>query len=275
MKKIREKYKQRFAVSFVLILLILGIGCKSEPKILKIGSPHNRYDHNRTKKILIKLPYERVKPILDFYAPKDKDCEPEENQKQSDFMLSISKLENRNYRPMGSKEFPSAQFEGEGNNGFPDKLPAANIVPVFTGVRLPLSDKSAPNNGKSDRADLIDYLSEGPLAHAGIEPKKLTGMSDTIKTTYKDLFDFLGSKEKLTGERSQIIERFSPDLKIEIADEVVDSRYRIRSFSDVLGLRFKEFWFILYKLPGLDYYSRLVVVPVRFKRQKINDKGLK
>lgn len=274
MKKIREKYKQQFAFSMVLILLLLGIGCKSEHQILKIGSPHNRYDHNRTKKIIIKLPYERIKPILDFYTLKGKDCEPEEKQKQSDFVLSISKLENGNYIPKGSKEFPSAQFEGEGNNGAPDKLPAANIVPVFTGVRLPLSDKSVPNNGKSDRADLIDYLSAGPLAHAGIKPKKLTGMSDTIKTTYKDLLDFLGSKEKLTGDRKQIIERFSPDLEIETADEVVDSRYRIRSFSDVLGLRFKEFWFILYKLPGLDYYSRLVVVPVRFKGQKIKDKGL-
>ncbi len=273
MMKIREKYKQRFVVSIVLIVLLLGIGCKSETKILKIGSPHNRYDHNRTKKIIIKLPYERIKPILDFYTPKDKDCEPKEKQEQGDFVLSISKLENGNYRPKGSKEFPSAQFEG--NNGAPDELPAANIVPVFTGVRLPLSDNSVPNTGKSDRADLIDYLLAGPLAHAGIKPKKLTGIIDTIKITYKDLLDFLGSKEKLTGERKQIIERFSPGLEIEIADEVVDSRYRIRSFSDVLGLRFKEFWFILYKLPGLDHYSRLVVVPVRFKRQKIKDKGLK
>jgi hypothetical protein len=70
----------------------------------------------------------------------------------------------------------------------------------------------------------------------------------------------------LSGGRVQVVRRLSSP-KVVFADEVVDSRYRLRAFADVLAFRFEKFWFILYQLPGNDHYSRLVVVPKRGKAQ--------
>jgi hypothetical protein len=93
-------------------------------------------------------------------------------------------------------------------------------------------------------------------------------MGDTKSTqiAYGSVLDFLGSREDLSGGRVQVVRRLSSP-KVVFADEVVDSRYRLRAFADVLAFRFEKFWFILYQLPGNDHYSRLVVVSKRGKAQ--------
>ena len=57
------------------------------------------------------------------------------------------------------------------------------------------------------------------------------------------------------------------NLNVDFAEAVMDSRYRLRAFADVLAFRFEKFWFILYQLPGSNRYSRLVVVPEKGKAQ--------
>jgi hypothetical protein len=140
---------------------------------------------------------------------------------------------------------------------------------------LPLSDDSTAGSGKSDREDLIDFIAEGPLAQVGVERGDMAGDIVTTRALFKSLLDLLDTEEELMGDREQIKERLSSQLDIVIADEIIDSRYRLRAFSDVLGLCYKKYWFVLYKTRKTDYYSRLVVLPAKFKGQKIRDKGIK
>jgi hypothetical protein len=146
-----------------------------------------------------------------------------------------------------------------------DTLPAANVALIFTGVSLPLS--TAPvKNGRSDRDDLIDFLADGPYAQAGVQPGETMGDTQSAQIAYAPVLEFLGSSDRLSGGRVQVVRRLS-SLNVVFADEVVDSRYRLRAFADVLAFRFEKFWFILYQLPPNNHYSRLVVVPERGKAQ--------
>jgi hypothetical protein len=167
------------------------------------------------------------------------------------------------YRPSGSEHFPRAKYAESDRST--DTLPAANVVPIFTGVSLPLSTVPV-KDGRSDRDDLIDFLTEGPYAQVGVQPGETMGDTKSTQIAYGSVLDFLGSREDLSGGRVQVVRRLSSP-KVVFADEVVDSRYRLRAFADVLAFRFEKFWFILYQLPGNDHYSRLVVVSKRGKAQ--------
>ncbi len=98
-------------------------------------------------------------------------------------------------------------------------------------------------------------------------------MGDTKSTgiAYAPVLDFLGSREHLSGGRDQVILRLS-SLNVVFADDVMDSRYRLRAFADVLAFRFEKFWFILYQLPRNAHYSRLVVIPGGKKAQDFSAK---
>jgi hypothetical protein len=212
----------------VSIVLIWVAGCSTV--VVHMGSPYDRYDHNRTRAIL--APVARV-------------------------------LGDETYRPSGSQYFPRAQYAESDSST--DALPAANIVPLFTGVPLPLSAVPV-KGGRSDRDDLIDFLAEGPNAQVGVQPGDTMGDRKSAGIAYAAVLDFLGSREDLSGGKKQVVRRLS-GLNIVLADEVVDSRYRLRAFSDVIAFRYEKFWFILYHLPRSDHYSRLVVVPDRGKAQ--------
>jgi hypothetical protein len=234
---------QYLAASIVFTIVVFCISCA--PKVAMIGSPYKRYDHNRTQKIVITM------------------------HTDTDRTITKSVIEEV-YIPFGSAYFPTAQYKEKGSET--DSLPAANIVPIFTGVSLPLSS-AAVKEGRSDREDIIDFLAEGPYAQTGVQPGEMMGDTKSAEITYKPMLDFLGSKEQLSEERKQIIERLSY-LNVDLADEVIDSRYRLRSFTDVLALSYKKFWFILFKLPGNSCYSRLVVVPAKIKGQDFPGKRL-
>ena len=231
----------------VFTIMILGVSCAPKQRIVIISSPYERYDHNRTKKIVIEFPgTTEEKP----FEVKDTD-----------------------YIPIGSKRLPSAYYDEMSRAA--DELPAANLVPVFTGVILPLSDDSTTSSGRSDREDLIDFMAAGPLAQVGVEPGDMAGDIETTSILFTPLLDLLDSEEELEGDKEQIIKRLSSKLDIVVADEIIDSRYRLRAFSSNLGFCYKKFWFVLYKTRKTDYYSRLVVVPAKFKGQKIKEKGIK
>ncbi len=214
----------------VSIVLIFVVACSTV--VVHIGAPYDRYDHNRTRAILI---------------PSTTD--PAET--------AARVLGDETYRPSGSESFPKAQYAESDSSA--DTFSAANVVPVFTGVPLPLSSTPV-KGGRSDRDDLIDFLAEGPDAQTGVEPGDTMGDTKSTRMAYAAVLDILGSREHLSGGREQVVRRLS-GLNITIADEVVDSRYRLRAFAHVLAFRFEKFWFILYQLPRHDHYSRLVVVP--------------
>lgn len=223
----------------VSVIFISCLSCAS--KAVFVGSPYDRYDHNRTGKIIIT---------------------------HEGSATTAGRLDDEVYIPYGSGRFPVVKYQGEGNRD--DNLPAANLVPIFTGVSLPLS--SAPvEGGISDRSDLIDFLAKGPGAHAGVEPGDTQEDTKSAEIIYRPVIDFLSSKEQLTGGREQLIQRLLP-LDPDFADEVIDSRYSLSSFYNVLAFRYEKFWFIVYKIPDNDFYSRLVVVPGEVSGQDFSGK---
>jgi len=210
--------------SFALAITFFSSGCT--PKLVVMSSPYERYDHNRTQKIIIT------------------------SSDWTDRILTRAVIDEV-YIPSGSSYFPTAQYaEGDIKT---DSLPAADVVPIFTGVPLPLSNASVIE-GRSDREDIIDFLAEGPYAKTAVQPSETIGDTGSAEITYKPILDFLSSKEHLAGGRKQIIERLS-SLDVDFADEVIDSRYSLSSFQDVLAFRYDKFWFILYKLPDSNSFS--------------------
>jgi len=225
-----------WSIAAVSIVLFLVVGCTTI--VVHMGSPYDRYDHNRTRAILTSITTGSTETITRV-------------------------LGDEAYRPSGSEYFPRAKYAESDSST--DTLPAANVVPVFTGVSLPLSAVPV-KDGRSDRDDLIDFLAEGPYAQVGVQPGETMGDTKSTQIAYASVLEFLGSRERLSGGRVQVVRRLS-GINVVFADEVVDSRYRLRAFADVLAFRFGKFWFILYQLPGNAHYSRLVVVPERGKAQ--------
>ena len=223
-------------IASVSIVLFLVVGCTTIA--VHVGSPYDRYDHNRTRAILT--------PV----TPGSEE-------------MVTTLLGDDAYRPSGSEYFPRAKYAESDSST--DTLPAANVVPVFTGVSLPLSAVPV-KDGRSDRDDLIDFLAEEPYAQVGVQPGETMGDTKSTQIAYASVLEFLGSRERLSGGRVQVVRRLS-GINVVFADEVVDSRYRLRAFADVLAFRFEKFWFIIYQLPGNVHYSRLVVVPERGKAQ--------
>ena len=230
----------RLCVLIVLVITVLSVGCCH---IAIIGSPYERYDHNRTQTVFAK-------------------CADGATLFQGTLTDDIYKLE-------GSRLFPHASYKDRYSEG--DQLPVANVVPVFTGISLPLTDVAVGEKGLGDRTDLIDFLSTGPLKRAGIELPDMTGDHGATAIAYGDALDLLSSMQYLKGDRKQIVASLEAK-NLKIADEVVETRYFFSSFSDILAFRQGDFWFVLYKLPEHNYYSRLVVVPATSSRPAMSAK---
>jgi hypothetical protein len=237
---VKRNFKHLPMIALVFAVLLFEAACST--KIAMIGSPYDRYDHNRQQKIAAPFGNETEK------APE---------------RVIVDEV----YIPFGSPYFPSVRGGGDAGG---DHLPAANIVPIFTGLMLPLSD-AAVGGMESDKRDLIDYLAGGPSAKDGVERTAMVGDIRTAEEIYKPILSLLGSKEYLSEAKSAIIKSVSLPA-VDFADEVIDSRYSLSSFQDVLAVAYKDFWFILFKLPDKDYYSRLVVVPLKMRGQDFSGK---
>ena len=236
-----DRLRRWLVFSVAPLLVTLTFSCIH--KSVCVGSPYERYDHNRSRTIVVSL-------------------------EESGSKMVTRKVVDEVYRPRGSDSFPIAQYSGDARGT--DQLPAANVVPVFTGVSLPLSDESV-GEVRSDKSDLIDFLSDGPIAQTGVEPSETSGDHKAAEIAYGPILAFLGSQDQLTGDRNQLVAGLS-SFDAEVGDEVIDSRYRLRAFTDVLAVKYQQFCFILYKVPGSAYYSRLVVVPGKIKGQDFSAK---
>lgn len=230
--------------AFICLILALFQACSAR-QIVVVGPPYDRYDHNRTRAIVVSSPV---------------DAHPEDAKLMADEV----------YTPFGSVFFPTAEYRGEKTHA--DGLPSANIVPIFTGIGLPLSDTDN-GDGRSDHGDMVDFLASGTDAHAGVERGSMAGDRKSTLALYKPVLDLLGSEANLRGTRDDLIGKHAP-VGVPFADEVIDSRYGPGSFDDVVAFRFEKFWFILYKLPDRKEYSRLVIVPAGVKAQDFPGKRL-
>lgn len=228
------------SIMWGIVCIFFMAGCAHRTVV--VGSPYERYDHNRTQQIVFACGDERAVP---------------------------KKVVTEVYTPYGTESFPKARYHDE-QAPQPDDLPVANVVPVFTGVSLPLSAVALPK-GQSDRSDLIDFLASGPRAKVGVEPPDLSGDLQEAESRFGPILDILSSKDQLTGEGSALMERLS-QLRVMYAGRVRDSRYSEDSFKGVLAFQYEKFWFILYKLPASAHYSRLVIVPAVVRGQDLPGK---
>jgi len=234
---------RRTRTSIERLLMAVGVfgllhGCCTAPALIRIGSPHDRYDHNRTRPI--------ASPVL-------RDGKP-------------TKVVDQAYAPVGNPFPVVASVPPESSA---DALAVAHLVPIFTGVALPLS--SAPTaDGRSDRDDLVDFLADGPNAQHGVTPGDLSGDIAATAVRYEALLDVLQSEDMLqTGGR---IDQWAAAHGIASTKRVVDARYRSRAFAETLALYCDNFWFVLYRLPTNQRFTRLVVVPVHISGQGFDEK---
>ena len=227
-------FNRRSRFSYVLALLLL---CLCSKDVVYLGPAVSRYDHNRSKTIII--------------------------QSKSGDTLFSGLVSDNIYTPKGSKVLPVVTFKNSDSLA-KDNLPPANLAPIFNGIMLPLQDTSQGKE-QSDKKDLIDFLSKGPLAQCGVTIPDMSGDSKGTSIAYKEALDFLSSINNLRGGRDTVISKLK-GRNLPIAGSIMESRYRDRAFSNILGFKQNDFWFVLYKLPGMDYYSRLVVVPATSKR---------
>jgi hypothetical protein len=227
-------FLKRCSIAVCMSALIFICNCGKETVV--IGSSFDRYDHNRSKTVCI------------ISKPGD--------------TLFTGMISDGCYSPHGSKSFPRVVFKNDSLGK--DALPSAVIVPLFNGIELPLQTASAGNR-QSDKSDLIDFLSTGPLAQAGVSIPDMSGDAKATEVAYTSALDFLSSINNLEGNRTTVISRLKSSA-LKIADEVIESRFRQRAFADILAFKQGDFWFVMYKPPTLNYYSRLVVVAATSKR---------
>lgn len=237
---------------FLLILLLFAWGCS---KNIYMGSPYERFDHNRTR------------PLT---------AVPGSNQPNLDNIRTF----DDSYTPYGSEDYPTLFY----NTPNPGKraLPDANLVPVYTGLSLPIKSCKPDNNDKalfcpegtrqrSDRDDLIDYLASGRFEYVGVEPKDAPGGPDQAEIQYRPVLELLGKKIKTENWKNHIANNLEGD--VEFPDQIFDARYFRESWKNpIIGFRFQHFWFILYAYKKSEHFNRLVVIPVRDIKQNQKEK---
>jgi len=226
----------------VIVLLAVAVsGCLTRPAMIHVGAPYDRYDHNRVRPIVIDATHAGKGPAID----------------------------DRTYAPTGGG-YPKAHYA----SGKPadDGLAVANVVPVFTGVPLPLSATPA-DGAPSDRDDLVNYLAAGAMAQDGVTPRGMPGDTKEAAVRYGVLLDLLASPD-VARDGTEQIEQWATARGISTSKRVLDSRYRMRAFktNGVLALYCDGYWFVLYQLPAGKGFSRLVVVPISTPGQDFDEK---
>lgn len=231
----------------VCVSLSAVCACKSHE--VYVMSPHQRYDHNRTRSVVIALPDEGTANL-----PSASDTASSGSAPRT---IKV-RFRTADYAPESRHPFAIGYSSSAG-----EPLAIAQLVPVFTGLALPLS--KAPIDGcsrcQSDRDDLVDYLATGPSAQAGIEPTGTAGDVSCTKKTYGPVLDSLARPELLSEATQQLKKDLEKVADITWADRVLDARYVPGAIREVIAFSFHDFWFVLYKFPTSQAFSRLVVVP--------------
>jgi hypothetical protein len=214
---------------FIILAIVSTVACHQS--VVFIGLPQDRYDHNRTIEISIVAKALAAKPFL---------------------------LANEYYGPRSSDIFPTVSLKelGPAYDGLPDAV----MIPVFTGLLLPLDSRPGGRQA-GDRRDLLEYLAAGIMAGTGVEAAGVSGDVIQAEREFQSLLSFFESADALKGSRADILKRLSAAKIKGCPATIKDSRFNSKSFEDTFAVRFRQFWFILFKIPGQASYSRLVVVP--------------
>lgn len=159
------------------------------------------------------------------------------------------------------------------NRSIPSSSPA--------GVTLPLSSaKADPNVAESDRADLLDFLGSGPMAHAGMEPTEMSGsLPGEVETVYPLILEVLGTEGLLLKDKRQLKswareqdKRLCTSTRVNIGPDAGASYPPFQS-EETLAIYGGDFWFVLYRLPSQEAFTRLVVVPIPPKDKDLDGKA--
>jgi hypothetical protein len=218
-----------------LFLALLLAGCSAQEHHVHISAAIDRYDHNRTTMLKSEL--------LNGAQP--------------------FKVPETTYTPMGHELLRKISVVGVENSA--DQLPDVLLMPIYSGIRLPLSDQKQLAES-SDYSDLIDYLADGPRARAGVSVPDLAGDRKAAEKQFYEILRFLGDRSSLCKDQPTML-AWAKKRGYAATLDVTDARYALSAFESVVALRQAGFWFVLYKLPdrdqtdGCDPYSRLVVVP--------------
>lgn len=232
----RRAHVRRLACSLLVLAVGMGACCRRPPTVIHMAAPQDRYDHNRAQQIV---------------SPAIRDGKP-------------TRVTDEVYTPLGRESFPTVHFVSGSPSS--DGVPVAGLVPVFTGVPLPLSADGNP----SDRDDLIDFLAQGPDAQGGIEPAEMPGAIKETERHFKAVLDLLSSAQQLGGAKG--VQDWAATRDVTWTQAVVDSRYRVSAFADRIAVYCDHFWFVMYRLPDQDHLTRLVVLPEHTTRQDFEDK---
>ena len=246
---------ERVAGWLGVAVLVTGCGTTS----VHVLSPSERYDHNRTRPVCIvesAQPLPCTPPAPSVPAT---DTSPAASATGTPPQARMLRVGTEHYAPQSVAPY-HVQFAQADTST--DALPPAQLVPIFTGVALPLS--AAPIAGCGvcvpDRADLTDYLASGPGKFAGVDAPDTQGDVTSTAAQYRAVLDLLSRRDFATLKREQL-KALLDVLKVKWADEVLDSRYPPAAFTDVLAFRSADFWFVLYRFPEKSGFTRLVVVP--------------
>lgn|GEM_PF-3427229 len=147
-----------------------------------------------------------------------------------------------------------------GQEPAPDGLPTGQLVPVFTGLRLPLSEARGGCE-RSDLEDLVDYLARGPDSHHGVDPLPTWGNVAAGAAPYAPMLELLGST-RLSAMDVASIRAWAAAHHAKAQDLELDARYLTAWFTAAIAIRFGEFYFALYRPQTAAGWSRLVVFPV-------------
>ena|SRR5882724_5592309 len=136
----RERFR-RLSRALLGVLIITGTvavsGCCRRSIVLRMGSPYDRYDHNRT--LPVGGPNETAQRLTDeVYAP-----------------LDVS----------GSR---AVHYAGEPDP--PDGVPTGKLVPMFSGVALPL-DAAVLGTGRRARIGTTRYYSQLQIVASVVTPR--------------------------------------------------------------------------------------------------------
>lgn len=223
---------------FTCAVAVFALSCRSaRPPMPAMGSPQDRLDHNRSCQV--------VTPAVDGGRP---------------FIV-----ESLDYSPYRSPRTLEVRYLAE--ESALDALPTAQLVPVFSGLRLPLSDRPSGCE-RTDVEDLVDYLARGGSGHHGVDPLPTAGNVHALAAAYAPIIELLRSQELLSGGAERI-RRWATAHGTTVTDLVLDARYMLAWFETAIAIRWGEFYFALYRPQTATSFTRLVVFPVTPSRPDV------
>lgn len=226
-------------LGFCVVLLVTFTQCCSDSFVV-IAPPNERYDHNRDR-IMGKWTYTRS------------------GQEKTVDIAQLSRDKTLAMPP------PAYVLRGGGRGA--DGLPAARLLPVYSGLALPLSNVGTEDE-PSDREDLLDYLASGPTAKVGLQPRSMAGgLGSETEERFGPVLELLASALDQTA-----LLAWAKNGNVKVSFNIVDPRFDRTGFSRRIAFVWRDFWFVCFQLRGRQHFSRLVVTPIAPSSQDFDGK---